>query len=211
MALRMPRPITNASGVYHLNIRVPGDVAAKVKGTVVTLPVAGAQVTVRPSDKVIVSLRTKDPSLAKARFCEAESALSRHWDALRRGPVSLTHVQLVALAGECYRATVKAFEDDPNYIPDGYLCAARQFEADVAYWRKNDDDDARDIGERHGLVLAWPVLAGRSSWPTSAAVTSTSSASPSRMTMRSATFSGRRPTSFAACGTLRSTRPRGCG
>ncbi len=154
MALRMPRPITNASGVYHLNIRVPGDVAAKVKGTVVTLPVAGAQVTVRPSDKVIVSLRTKDPSLAKARFCEAESALSRHWDALRRGPVSLTHVQLVALAGECYRATVKAFEDDPNYMPEGYLRAARQFEADVAYWRKNGDDDAGDIGERDGLVLA---------------------------------------------------------
>lgn len=106
MALRMPRPIAHASGVYHLNIRVPGDLTAKVKGTLVTLPVDGAQVTVRPSDKVIVSLRTKDPSIAKARFSEAAQALARHWDALGLGPRALTHKQTVALAGEAYRASV---------------------------------------------------------------------------------------------------------
>ena len=30
--LRMPRPIADVSGVYHLNMRVPGDFAGKVKG-----------------------------------------------------------------------------------------------------------------------------------------------------------------------------------
>ena len=104
MALRMPRPIALPSGVYHLNIRVPTDLAGKAKGTPVTLPIDGRPVTVRASDKVIVSLRTKDPTLARARFAEAEQALSRHWEAVRTGPVTLTHVQLVALAGECYRA-----------------------------------------------------------------------------------------------------------
>ncbi len=154
MALRMPRPITHASGVCHLNIRVPSDLAAKVRGTVVTLPLGGAQVTVRPSDKVIVSLRTKDPSLAKARFSEAEQALSRHWNALRRGPVTLTHVQLVGLPGECYRASVAAYEADPDYMPDGYIRTARQFEVDAIYWRNNADDDIGDIGEPDAVVIA---------------------------------------------------------
>ncbi len=100
MALRVPRPVKLPSGVFHLNIRVPGDLVAKVKGSVVTLPLGDSDVTVRPSDTVIVSLRTKDAAVAKSRFSTAEAALSRHWDALRQGPVALTHLQLVALAGE---------------------------------------------------------------------------------------------------------------
>ena len=118
------------------------------------VPIDGTQVTVRLSDKVIVSLRTRDPALAKTRFSEAESALVRHWDALRRGPLPLTHVQLVALAGECYRAAVKAFEDDPDYMPDSYLRATRNFKVDVACWRNDPEDGLGDIGERDATILA---------------------------------------------------------
>ena len=154
MALRMPRPISHANGVFHLNIRVPSDLIAKVRGTLVTLPLGDAKVTVRPSDKVIVSLRTRDPSVAKARFSAAEHALMLHWDAVRRGPLPLAHKQLVALAGECYRASVERFETDPDFMPEGYLRSARQFEVDVACWRNDPHDGLGDIGERDAVILA---------------------------------------------------------
>ena len=154
MALRMPRPIAHASGVYHLNIRVPSDLAGKVRGTAVTLPLGDAQVTVRPSDKVILSLRTRDPVVAKARFSAAEQALLLHWDAVRRGPVPLTHKQLVGLAGECYRSGVERFEADPDFVPDGYMRAVRQSELDVACWRDDPEDGFGDIGERDATILA---------------------------------------------------------
>ena len=154
MALRIPRPISHASGVFHLNIRVPADIAAKVRGTPVTLSIDGAPVTVRPSDKVILSLRTKDPATAKARFGEAEAALSRYWDSVRRGPVSLTHVQLVALAGEAYKAGVERYESDPEFMPDGYLRVGSEFATDVACWRFDPSDGLGDIGERDAFIIA---------------------------------------------------------
>ena len=77
----MSRPIAHASGVYHLNIWVPSDLAGKVRGSVVTLPLGDAQVTVRPSDKLILSLRTRDPDVAKAWSSVAEQAFLLHWDA----------------------------------------------------------------------------------------------------------------------------------
>ncbi|MGD0636275.1 MAG: DUF6538 domain-containing protein [Beijerinckiaceae bacterium] len=57
----MPRPVALKNGVYHLNVRVPADLAKTLKGAPVRLPVAGKLITVKTSDKVIVSLRTKDP------------------------------------------------------------------------------------------------------------------------------------------------------
>jgi len=60
----------------------------------------------------------------------------------------------VALAGECYRASVKAYEEDPHFMPDGYLGVVRQFETDVIYWQNNSDDDFGDIGERDAIVIA---------------------------------------------------------
>ena len=62
MVLSMPRPVALGHGVYHLNIRVPSDLAGKAKGTTVTLPVEGRPTTVRIGDKVVVSLRTRDPA-----------------------------------------------------------------------------------------------------------------------------------------------------
>ena len=64
MALFVPGPVALATGVYHLNIRVPSDLAGKVKGTVVILPIEDLRATVCVGDKVVVSLRTKDPAVA---------------------------------------------------------------------------------------------------------------------------------------------------
>ena len=154
MALRMPRPIAHASGVHHLNIWVSSDIVGKVRGTAVTFPLGDARVTVRPSDKVILSLRTRDLDLAKALFLAAAQALLLHWDAVRRGPAPLTHKQWVALAGECYRAGVERFEADPDFVPDGYLAAVRQLEVDVACWRYHPDDGYGEVSERDAKVLA---------------------------------------------------------
>ena len=119
-------------------------------------------------------------------------------------------MKLIALAGDCYRANAAAIEADPEFMPDGYLRAARRFEADVAAWRNDPEDGLGDIGEDDAVVLA--TLAspgGRRSSPTSAGATSTSATSPLATTPPWTTSSGRRPTGSAARGTSSSTPRRG--
>lgn len=154
MALSMPRAVALGSGVYHLNIRVPSDLAEKAKGTTVTLPVEGRATTVRIGDKVIVSLRTKDPAIAKLRFAEAEQALTHHWRAIRSGPVTLLHKQVVALAGEVYRRWVELYETSPETTSDRFAEDMRRMDADVEAWRFNPNDDAGEISQRSAEILA---------------------------------------------------------
>lgn len=40
----MPRPIALASGVFHLNVRVPADIVGKASGSTLVLPVGGRDV-----------------------------------------------------------------------------------------------------------------------------------------------------------------------
>ena len=154
MALSMPRPIALAHGVYHLNIRVPSDLADKAKGTVVTLPIEEARATVRVGDKVIVSLRTKDPAVAKARFAEAEQALARHWIAIRNGPVQLPHKQCVALAGDVYRRWVETYESDPAMSAERFAADMRQMDGEVEAWRYDPSDGAGEIAPASAELLA---------------------------------------------------------
>ena len=111
-------PIALASGIFHLNARVPADLAAKARGNHITLPVGKKSTTVKIGDKVIVSLRTRDVDLAKMRFTEAAAALQRYWATLRTGPRSLSHRQIVALAGDAYRRRSWQLECqfDPNHF-----------------------------------------------------------------------------------------------
>ena len=76
MALRMPGPITRSSGVFQLNVRVPADLMTVVPGTRFTLPVGSAAATVKASDKVMLSLRTKDRREARARYTIATPLFS---------------------------------------------------------------------------------------------------------------------------------------
>lgn len=68
----------------------------------------GGQVIVK------VSLRTKVYDEAKKRFTIALAAIEQQWDALRRGPVSIPHRTLVALAGLHYRRGVEIVDDEPG-------------------------------------------------------------------------------------------------
>lgn len=120
MALPMTRPTRRPeSSFLTFRKRTPKDILAKAKRQVVTIafPQDGegqhtATFTIGPEIKF--SLKARDPVNARARTGFAESFLARHWEAIRNGPVSLTHKQTVALSGEVYRLFADGLEDDPG-------------------------------------------------------------------------------------------------
>ena len=65
MALAMSRPFTTKQGSYYLNAKVPKGLRTLAKGRRVSLPVAGEHHSVMIGEKVVLSLRTKDPETAK--------------------------------------------------------------------------------------------------------------------------------------------------
>ena len=113
--LRMAAPWKDpASGVFYLRVRVPLDLADRLAGSKVSLPLGDRQVELRVGQLVKMSLRTKDTREARALFLAANTALNAFWTAVRTGPTSLTHKQTVALAGEIYIAWTNALEEEPG-------------------------------------------------------------------------------------------------
>lgn len=64
--------------------------------------------------EINVSLRTRDPAVAKARTGIVISHLESLWASVRKGPQPLTHKQIVALSGKVYRLLSEGFEDEPG-------------------------------------------------------------------------------------------------
>lgn len=121
MVLCMTRPTKRPESAFHqFKKRVPSDIAAKARGKPLTLtfPDApahdGFAVTIRVGDVVKLSLRTREPALAKLRSALAEQQLQHAWEAIRKGPKPLTHKQVVALSGRLYRAFADACDSDPG-------------------------------------------------------------------------------------------------
>ncbi|VVB42553.1 hypothetical protein RHAL1_00248 [Beijerinckiaceae bacterium RH AL1] len=133
------------SGIPQLNVRVPSDIVARIKGTKIYLPLDGAVVAVTASDKVFLSLRTKDAATARARHAAALNALMQHFAAVRAGPKPLTYKQIVALAGQAYRQRAAPPEDD--FDPDVLEQARRERIEALTAWRYGDDDDPIEISE----------------------------------------------------------------
>ncbi|HEY5305944.1 MAG TPA: tyrosine-type recombinase/integrase [Pseudolabrys sp.] len=81
-----------------------------VVGLKLSIPVGDETQTViitARAQTVRLSLRTDDPAEVKARLAAVDAYLENVWRALREdAPVSLTHRQATALAGELYRAWV---------------------------------------------------------------------------------------------------------
>lgn len=119
MAFRMARPMRRKGTTYiQLRKRIPSDVLLKARGAVLMVPVgdeARRIIVGQKAETVAVSLRTREPREAKERQAIAIAYLDSFWQSLRTGPVSLTHKQTVALAGEAYRELVAAFEDNPGH------------------------------------------------------------------------------------------------
>lgn len=117
MGHAMPNPV-KIEGVYYLRVNVPADVRDRVYGTKVSLTIAGKVRVVTATGHVKASLSTKDAKEAKARFIPALAAVEAHWDAVRRGPVPLSHKQILAIAGQIRAAEIAARDEEPG-TPDG--------------------------------------------------------------------------------------------
>ncbi|MCR9276177.1 MULTISPECIES: DUF6538 domain-containing protein [Mameliella] len=113
MGIVMAKPVKRGD-TYYLRVSVPRDVAEAAKGTKVAVPVGDDVSTVTIGAWAKTSLRTKDRDEAKRRFTLALAAVEQHWQALRAGPLSLTHKEALALAGEVREAFIDAFDDEPG-------------------------------------------------------------------------------------------------
>lgn len=108
------------SAFLQLRKRIPADVLAGAKGRafVIELPAVGSKPAVTVSAKlaaeVKLSLRTADPAEAKVRMASVTAALGAVVDGIRKGPVALTHMQIVALSGDVYQAFVAQWEAEPD-------------------------------------------------------------------------------------------------
>lgn len=103
--------------------RVPSDVIERVRGRVdfISFPAMAGEperiVKVSFSNRVKVSLRTANPSVADARAALIVAHLAQVYDAARTGPVKLTHEQIGALAGRFYEEIWHRFKGDPGTRP----------------------------------------------------------------------------------------------
>lgn len=88
MALAMLRPFATKSGSYYLNVRVPLALHPLAKGQRVSLPAGDEHRSIGIGDKVVFSLRTKAPKVAKERVPLALNALNAFFESLGRPPQS---------------------------------------------------------------------------------------------------------------------------
>ncbi|CAO4145218.1 hypothetical protein GPNCGGLF_LOCUS2091 [Methylorubrum aminovorans] len=121
MIFTMKRHATRSdSGLPQFKKRIPADVAAQVKGRVITfaLPAVGRDpeetISFRLGEFAKVSLRTRHPETAKVRALALAAHLETLWEAVRQGPASVSQRQLDAMAGEVYRALISEHGDNPG-------------------------------------------------------------------------------------------------
>jgi integrase len=109
MLFRLVRAVKRTGSRHRQFVRrIPSDVRSKVVGLKLAIPVGEqTQVVILSvrAQSVRLSLRTDDPAEVKIRLAAVDAYLENVWRALREdAPVSLTHRQATALAGELYRA-----------------------------------------------------------------------------------------------------------
>lgn len=98
MVLRMTRPHRrDKSSMFWFRKRVPDEIRAIIG---------------KREEKV--SLRTRDPAEAKIAHARVAAEVEARWAQLRRGVITVSQKQAVAMAGEIYREMVEAHEDNPG-------------------------------------------------------------------------------------------------
>ncbi len=143
----------------------------RLRGTRVTLPVAGNDISVKIGDKVIVSLRTKDAREAKSRFKRASAAIDTHFDAVCAGPKPLTFKQVVALAGDAYRQMVLSREDKPIDCEAGNGNTGRQSRPGNSANPMSRGYGLRSRFRTPGSLRRWSLPTARSFVPTATEAT----------------------------------------
>lgn len=119
----MPNPSTrDDSSLIQFRVKVPADVRQKAKGRLifVPLPAIGGDeavtVTARIGEHVKLSLRTRDPYVAKARHGAALAHVNQVFAGMRSGPRTLSLREIVALSGDCYRLFLDECGDEPGPV-----------------------------------------------------------------------------------------------
>lgn len=106
MVLSMPRPYKHPkTGVYWYRQRTPAVIRAVAAGKSVIITIDGRISQPKIGATVQVSLGTKDV---------AQSQFEQVWLSFSNAPVKLSLRQIVALAGEVYRAWKLMLEDEPG-------------------------------------------------------------------------------------------------
>ncbi len=165
MALAMSRPYATKQGSYYLNVKVPLALRPLAKGQRVSLPVAGEHHTVVVGEKVVLSLRTKEPKVAKERFPLALNALNAFFETLGRPPQALSRVQARALAGELYKEAVSdidhddALADEVAAYRDEFQAAADHYQGQGAGEKLAELEAAIEMHDERAM-LAWGLKHG---------------------------------------------------
>ena len=110
----------NGSAPYQFMMRVPLKLLPRARGRTIPIsfPPSGDEepllVTAKIGSFVKFSLRTRSPSVAKARETVARIELLKLFEAAKKGPTTLTQRQKVGLAGIVYRLFADAFGENPG-------------------------------------------------------------------------------------------------
>ena len=161
----MPRPFATKSGSYYLNVKVPLALRALARGQRVSLPVAGEQYSVVVSDKVFLSLRTKEAKIARERFPLALNALNAFFESLGQPPQALGRADVRALAGEIYKQAVSDIDHDDTVADEVEAYRDAFAEATVHHLSEGASEKIAELeaaiempGER--ALLAWGLKHG---------------------------------------------------
>lgn len=104
MVLRMPRPYKDkTTGIYLFRQRVP----------VAIQPIVS-------KEWVKISLRTRDPAIAKIEHARIAAEVAERFARLAEGTRTLSHREVEGIAGEIYRSFIATYEDDPDKVPGRY-------------------------------------------------------------------------------------------
>ncbi|WP_181300666.1 tyrosine-type recombinase/integrase [Bosea sp. 124] len=161
----MSRPFATKQGSYYLNVKVPLALRPLAKGQRVSLPVDGEHHTVVVSDKVVLSLRTKEAKVAKERFPLALNALNAFFETLGQPPQSLSRVQARALAGEIYKEAVSDLDHDDAVADqveahrDAFQAAADHYQGQGANEKLAELEAAIEMYDERAM-LAWGLKHG---------------------------------------------------
>jgi integrase len=151
MALNMTRPTRRSdAATFQFKKRTPRALLTARKGERIVLRLpdpdgGGTKILTTVGDVIKVSLRTREPSLAKLRCAAISFQLERLASTATAGPQRLTQREVRALGGEWHRKAMNRWEDDPGpasvweHLRDGF-CSLR-------------DDDWASLQEHAGSLV----------------------------------------------------------
>ena len=97
-----------------MRIRVPAELKKAANGRTISVPVGDSVRVVRVRNFIKASLGTSDQREAKRLFPPAHAAVQAFFEGIRNGPISLSHKQILGLAGEMRMAFIEAFDNEPG-------------------------------------------------------------------------------------------------